>query len=170
VTPEKRRYAIVAFGIGPAVANTLINGLLGWATFRGMELVPIWSTGPSVGPDTLGTCFFLPFFTCLIATALTRRDRRQGKVTSLAAFPPSLQVLRRMPGPLFRRALAIGLATFVGVGGLVLAGLSSLDTETMPHGRFLGFKIGFSVVLGLMVTPPIGVLALADPLPEAAST
>jgi hypothetical protein len=168
LTPEQRSYAIVAFGIGPAVANALINGLLGWATFRGVEHVPIWSTGPSVGPDTLGTCFFLPFLTCLIATALTRRDRRQGKVAPLAAFPPSLQVLRRTLGPLFRRALAIGLAMFVVVGGLVLAGLSSLDTATMPHGRFLAFKIGFAVALGLVVTPPIGLLALADPLPAVA--
>jgi hypothetical protein len=162
MTSAQRRYAIVSFVIGPAVANALINGLLGWATFRGVRHVPIWGLGPSVGPDTLGTCFFLPFFTCLIVTAVTRRHVRRGQVPPLVEVPVVLRTLQGALGRLVGRALAVGLTTFVVVGGFVSAVSMSLDTETMTYGSFLTFKIGFSVALGLVVTPPLGLLALAD--------
>lgn len=166
LSPAQLRYALVSFALIPAVANTAINGLIGWVMFRGVALVPVWGLGPSVGPDTLGTCFFLPMFTCLIVTPLTWRHMRRGVVEPLGELAAVPTWARRTLRPLLRRAALLGLACFLVVGPVVWASLSLVGAGEIALAPFLAFKVAFSVLLGLGVTPIIGFFALSDPVPE----
>ena len=62
--------------------NFLLNGAIAWLLFRSLERVPLWGQ-QSIAGDTIGTCFFLPFFTALIVTPLVRRRVRAGSVAPL---------------------------------------------------------------------------------------
>ena len=166
LSPGQRNYALVAFALVPAAANSVINGLIGWAMFRNSDFVPVWGLGPSVGPDTLGTCFFLPLFTCLVVTPLTWRHVRRGAVEPLSEFKAVPTWARDALRPVVKRAALLGCASFLVVGPVVLVSLSVLGVGQVALVSFLVFKVAFSVMLGLVVTPLIGLLALADPVPN----
>ncbi len=159
-------YALVGFVLVPAMANFVINGLIGWAIFRNADVVPLWGLGPSVGPDLLGTCFFLPFITCFVVTPLTWRHIRRGTVEPLRELSAVPTWARGALRPVLRRAALLGLASLLVVGGVALASLSALGVSQVGLVPFLVFKVAFSVLLGLVVTPLIGLLALADPVPN----
>ena len=159
-------YALVGFVLVPAIANFVINGLIGWAMFRNANIVPLWGLGPSVGPDLLGTCFLLPLITCLIVTPMTRRHVQQGTVESLPELEVVLHWARGAFRPVLQRGALVGLASVVVVGSVVVAALSTLSVSELALQPFLILKTTFSVLLGLVVTPLIGFLALADPVPN----
>ena len=166
LTSEQRTYALASFVVIPAVANTVINGVIGWATFRGVDAIPLWSTGPAVGSDLVGTCLFLPLFTCLIVTPLTRRHVRNGMVAPLLGLDlPSW--LRWGPRGAFARGVLLGVACLAIVGGATAVALSALGVGPLTLTPLLLLKVVFSVLLGLLVTPVIGLRALADPAPAA---
>jgi hypothetical protein len=167
LSPAQRSYAMASFVVVPAVANTVINGAVGWLTFGAVERIPMWGLDTAIGPDLLGTCLFLPLITCLIVTALTRKHVRQGTVDPLvgsdvpdwAGFAP-----RGALG----RGLLLGLVSIVAAGGGTLAVLWIVDVGAMDLAPLLVLKVLFAVALGLVVTPIIGILALADPVGEPA--
>ena len=166
LSPSQRNYVLVAFALVPAAVNSVINGLLGWAMFRDADFVPLWGFGPSVGPDTLGTCFFLPLITCFVVTPLTWRHIRRGAVEPLREFRAVPTWARSALRPVAWRAALLGFASFLVVGTVVVGGLSVLGVSQVALVPFLVFKVAFSVLLGLVVTPLIGLLALADPVPN----
>jgi hypothetical protein len=157
---EQRRFLWLAQGVVPFVINVVLNGVIGWAMFRGMTAVPLWGEA-SIGGDTLGTSFFLPAITCLIVTPLVRGQVRKGQAP---AFTGALAGwLRAFQRPLGLRALALGLACVPVAGGLAVAGLGALGVESLGFVPFLGFKAAYAGVLAALVTPAIALLALADP-------
>lgn len=164
LSSTQRRYLVVVQGLVPGVINVVLNGFIAWLMFRGMTTVPVWAQESSIGPDALGTCFFLPAITCLIVTPMVRRHVRTQSVEPLAG-PQSLpELLRRFYRPVPRRALLLGLASLASVGSLSALGLLALGIEEVPFGTFLVSKAIFAGLLGAAVTPAIGLLALADPI------
>jgi len=162
LSPKQRHYLLLGLCAVPFALNFIINGITGWGMFHGTGSVPVWGLGSSAGPDTLGTCFFLPALTCLIVTPIVRRHVRIGTVEPIAeprALPPWLRFFLR---PLAVRAFVLGLSCLSIAGGLVaviLLGGGFTEIGIVP---FLWFKASFAAVLGAMVTPVIGLLALAD--------
>lgn len=163
LTHEQRQYLAIGFVLGPALINTVINGVLGWLTFRDVASVSLWGTEAAAGPDTLGTLFFLPLITCFIVTPIVRRQTRNGTVAPADAdrvIPAWLRFARR---PLLPRALRLGFSTFVLLVAPTLAALLVFAPTEMALWPFLIFKASFSAVLGALVTPLIALVALADP-------
>jgi hypothetical protein len=159
LSAAQRGYLLVGQVIVPAVINLVLNGAIGFATFRGTSQVPLLGSQSIVG-DTLGTCFFLPAITCLIVTPIVRGHVRKGTAEPLrGALPGWLGAFRRALVP---RALALGLAGVGLAGSLALALFAVLGVESLAFGPFLGFKAVFAGVLGALVTPLIALLALAD--------
>ena len=155
----QRGYLLVGQVIVPAVINLVLNGAIGFAMFRGASEIPLLGRQSIVG-DTLGTCFFLPAITCLIVTPIVRGHVKKGTAEPMrGALPGWLAAFRRALVP---RALALGLAVVVLVGGLVLALFGVLGVESLPFATFLTFKAVFAGLLGGLVTPLIALLALAD--------
>ena len=159
MSPTHRRYLLLDQGIGAGVVNLLLNAAIAWATFRGATTVPLWGQ-QSIGGDTIGTTFFLPFFTTLIASRIVRSQVRSGRVPPLPWAGPSL--LRRLPASLAGRGTLLGIACIAVVGIPATWMMGAADVGPMTFGGFIAFKALFAAVLGMVVTPVIARMALAD--------
>ncbi|MFQ5515602.1 MAG: hypothetical protein ACE5FG_14395 [Myxococcota bacterium] len=169
MTPLSRaqaRYLLIGHGLVPVVINFVLNGLIGWAMFRGAASVPLWAREPSVGGDTLGTCFFLPAITCLIVTPIVRLHTSRGVVAPLEGAGALPVWLRSFYRPLLRRAGRLGLAGLLIAGPLAALGLLLPGGSSIELASFLWLKASFAALLGGLVTPLIGLLALADRAPQ----
>ena len=160
--PHHRRFLLLEQGIGSAIFNILLNGAIAWAMFRHLDVVPLWGQ-ESIAGDTLGTTFFLPFFTALIVTPLVRRRVRHGGLDALGWTRDSHSVLGWLPPGTFRRALTLGFVTLIVVGPLAVLALHVLSVDQLAFGPFIIFKSVFAGLLALVVTPVISIWALAEP-------
>jgi len=163
---SQQQYLLLGHCIVPCIINFILNGLIGLAMFRGVSMVPVWGLETSAGPDMLGTCFFLPAITCLIVTPTVRRHVRRSIVEPLPHSPGLPSWLARFQRPLRTRAALFGLTSLVLVGALVLVALGSVGLTELELTRFLWLKATFSAVLGAVITPFIGIVALADSASE----
>ena len=162
LSSDQRRYLLFAQCFIPFAINFVLNGLLGFLMFRGMNPVPTWGIESSAGPDLIGTCFFLPAITCLIVTPLVRRHIRSGMVERISPSEGLPGWLRPFQRPLAGRALVFGLVGLTLVGVPLAGGLLSAAPAQSGLILFLWFKASFSAVLGGAVTPIIGLVALAE--------
>jgi len=157
---EQRRFLAIHQGLVPAMINFVLNGAIAWALFRNAGSVPLWGGESNIGIDTLSTCFLLPAITCLIVTPLVRGQVKKGAAPAFAgALPGWLAPFQRA---LPARAAAIGLAGVVLGGGIVLGGLGAAGIEALGVAPFVTFKAIYAGILAALVTPAIGLLALAD--------
>ena len=153
-----RRLLILDNGVGSAVFNFVLNGVIAWLLFRTATSVPMWGES-SVGVDTLITAFLLPFFTCLIVSRVVERRVTQGHVPPLApAELPQAGWPRRstLARSLFLGAAGVLLAAVPVVAALSFSGFSGF-AGLWP---FVGFKATFAALLAAVVTPLIGWWAL----------
>jgi hypothetical protein len=153
--------------IAPAVFNFLLNAGLGWVLFRHLQLVPLWGD-PSIAGDIAGTLFFLPFFTCLIVTPLVKRAARAGKVEGLAIAPAEHPLLRLLPRSIWARAMVVGLASVVLLGGPLIGLLSVLGVEGWSVGTAVTIKGIYAALIAALVTPYLALYALtrdSEPAP-----
>jgi hypothetical protein len=164
MTPEHRRYLLLEQGVGSALFNFFLNGAIAWLTFRSFESVPMWGQ-QSIAGDTIGTTFFLPFFTCLIVTRLTRGQLSSGRLPTPSWSRTSHAALGRLPSGTWARSTVLGLVTLMVVAPLALWALAGLRIDAMSLWGFIGFKAAFAGVLAAAVTPVIALCALGDSLP-----
>ena len=156
------RFLLLEQGVGSAVFNFLLNGAIAWLLFRSLERVPMWGQQSIVG-DTIGTCFFLPFFTALIVTPLVRKRVQAGSVAALEWTRDSHPVLGWLPVGTAKRALVLGAICVVVVGPLSIWALSRMDVGELTFWSFVAFKAAFAAALALIVTPVISVWAMTAP-------
>ncbi len=156
-----RRYLVIEQGVGAIIANLLINAGIAWLMFRSMDIVPLWGQ-QSIAGDTLGTTFFLPFFTCLIVTPLTHMAIRQGRMPSSRWMRQEHPWLSRLPGGTALRAFVLGLIVFVLVGPISVWVLSLLGVQEMSFRGFVLFKALFAGALAAPVAPLIALCAIGD--------
>ena len=158
MSPGLQRYLVVEQGVGAAIFNLVLNAAIAWATFRGLATVPLWGQ-QSVGGDTLGTAFVLPFLTTLIASRIVRGHVRSGRVPALAwgASP-----WRRLPSGLVGRGAVLGVAGIVAIGLPTALALGAAGVSSMTFGGFVAFKALFAGGLAAVVTPLVARAALAD--------
>jgi len=159
--PVVRRYLLLDQGVGAGVINLLINAAIAWAVFHGATTVPMWGE-QSIGADTIGTTFLLPFLTCLIATRIVRAQVRSGRVPAYAAIPP---LLARLPRGAAARGAVLGAIGVAVVGVPAAFALSLLGVAEMRFWPFVGFKAVFAALLATVVTPVIALYALVSPRP-----
>lgn len=92
--------------------------------------------------------------------AVVRGQVRAGYVLGLSL--PDDSALRRLPDGRVARGATLGLVALVAVGLPTAAALGALGVAEMPFERFVAFKALFAAALGVLVTPLIARLALAD--------
>ena len=159
MSSRHRRYLLLDQGIGAGIVNLLLNAAIAWLLFRGMTAVPMWGQ-QSIGGDTIGTAFVLPFLSTLIASAIVRSQVRAGYVPAVALSASS--ALRRLPRSLAGRGALLGLIAVVVTGIPTALALDAAGTVEMGFRDFILFKALFAAVLGALVTPVIARAALAD--------
>ena len=155
------RFLLLEQGIGSAAFNFLLNGAIAFLVFRSLERVPLWGQQSIVG-DTIGTCFFLPFFTALIVTPLVRKRVLAGSVAGLAWTRETHPPLGWLPSRTGRRGLVLGVVSALLVGPLSIWLLSRHGVTELAFWPFVGFKASFAAALALVITPIIALWAIAS--------
>jgi hypothetical protein len=155
------RFLLLEQGVGAAAFNFLVNGVIAFLLFRSLERVPLWGQKSIVG-DTIGTCFFLPFFTALIVTPLVRKRVRAGSLGPLAWTRETHPPLGWLPSTTGKRGLVLGAACALLVGPASIWLLSRLGVAELAFWPFVGFKALFAAALALVVTPIIALWAMAS--------
>ena len=140
------------------VFNAVLSAAFAWFGFRGVSEVPLMGAQGMV-VDLLPTTFMITFMTANIETLLTRKRMRAG---TLAPLLPAPGAWAWLPRPWLWRALVLALlATAVAVPAM--AGLFLLlGIEGLPFHIFVVYKLVYSALLALLVTPLILRLALGD--------
>jgi len=113
--------------------------------------------------NVVGTLFLLPSITSVLTTTAIRADIRSGSLSPLTGLRATHRWLAALPLPRWRRGAVVGaLAVIVLAPPLVLA-LVALGAGDLDEGQFVLYQTVFAVLLGIVVTPPIAVCAMADP-------
>src|SRR5437763_15993312 len=99
ISAEHRRFMFWHAIVAAASVNCILSALIAWLSVRNEDSVPRWAVPlvdkPSTIADTVGTFFILPLLTCLIFTAIARRELRHGRVQPLGWDWSPKSVLRR---------------------------------------------------------------------------
>jgi hypothetical protein len=167
LSPEQRRYLILQSGFGAAIANAILNGVIGWVITRGLTEFPVWGI-PGVFTDLVATAFGVTFGTFIAVAIQVPRDVAKNKI-SLPSLSPSLTAaLTRLPQGVWRRAIWLGLlATLVCTPALVVL-LAATGRQALEPRTFIAIKAVLSAIEGGLITPiaVLGVLfntARAEP-------
>jgi hypothetical protein len=166
LSDEHRSFIFWHAIVGAAIVNAILSALFAWLSVLNEESVPRWATPlvdkPSTIADTLATFFILPLLTCLIFTAVARRELRHGRVKPLGWNWSPSSVLRRLPKGTLRRGLALGALCAAALGPPAVALIVALDVGDLSVGEFVTYKAIFGVVLGFVVTPIVALWALSE--------
>ncbi|MBC7964815.1 MAG: hypothetical protein H7Z17_02725 [Fuerstia sp.] len=159
--PGAFRYLLIGQAIIPFFINIAVNVILGALKFWGQESVATWAIDKGAAADSIGTCFFLPFITCLIATPIVRHQVAHGAASRI---PPTdtPHWARMMSGQVILRAAKFGVAGIVLLAGPVYAVYSLLAGDSIETVRFITIKALFAGVYGIFATPLIAFVAMCD--------
>jgi hypothetical protein len=160
LTFSQWRYLLLDNGLGAAFLNLGINAAIAWAVFRHVAVVPLWGA-LGIATDTIATSVILPIITCLVVTALTRWHVRAGRLPPLGLDAQQNFFVRVLPPAVGRRAMVSALVSLVLLAPFTLAALSWMHIDQLPFNDFIVFKVGFAIVNGALVTPPLALVALA---------
>jgi len=165
-TPAPNRRWLIVNGIFvTAVINVVLNWAISTGAVKDIDTVPMWGA-PLVETSTfwtlIGTLFLLPLFTSALSTAAIRRDIRRGSLSRLDGLASTHPRLAALPGGRWGRGAAVGgIAVAVLAPPLVLL-LVLLGSPELSSGQFVGYQVAFAVLLGMVVTPPIALAAMAE--------
>jgi hypothetical protein len=166
VSAEHKRWLLINAVLIAAVVNGALSALIAWGTAASEDEIPLWAIplveGPSVIADTVGTFFILPFLTTLIITSVVWHELREGGLEPLHLERTPGSFLARLPERRARRGAYFGLLSVVIFAPVAVVIVIALDYGDISVGEFVLFKAIFGIVLGLVVTPPIAIAALAD--------
>jgi hypothetical protein len=166
---DQRRFMFWHAIVGAAIVNLVLNALIAWLSVQSEDSVPRWAVPildkPSTITDTVGTFFILPLLTCLIFTAVARRELRHGRVAPLGWTWSPKSVLRRLPKRTLRRGLALGALCTAALGPPAVALIVIIGVDDLSVGEFVTYKAVFGVILGMVVTPIVALWALSEAEP-----
>lgn len=149
----------------PFIANTVINAFAGWLTFRDQPHVSVWGSQETVFADLLGTSFFLPLITSLVASAIVSRAVAAQQVRPLkgSELPGCLRWFRQN---VWIRSMLFGAATLMLAMLPVAVFCVALGQNHLSVAVYVGVKVVYAVILGMIVTPLIVAVAqsMAGPM------
>lgn len=160
-----RRWLVVNAILVTAVINLVVNWLVAKGAVGDRHSVPMWGVPlvePSVFWDLIGTLYVLPLVTSGVITALVRRDIRRG---ALARLDQGLGSGGRVGGGAsgWRRGAELGVVAVFSVAPPLLLILAVLGFPELSESQFVAWHTGFAVALGIVVTPLLAILAMAEP-------
>jgi hypothetical protein len=165
-----QRWLITRALVATVAINTVVNAAIAWLSVAGQGSVPMWGAPlveTSIFWNVVGTLFLLPLITCVLTTTAIRADIRRGSLSSLSELRATHGWLAALPSSRWRRGAAIGVLVVITLAPPLLLVLVGAGPGDLDQGQFVLYQTVFAVLLGIVVTPPIAVLAMADPAPAA---
>jgi hypothetical protein len=143
------------------IINAILNGIITFFMFRSQEAITLWGKN-GLFFDLIPTIFFMTFCMSLGMTPATRARILKGKAPAAPWHRSDHAVFRFFPGAILLRAFVFG-------GGALLVllptstGLLMLLTEfPISFTEMMVLKISFGALIGLLLTPGIIMVAMAD--------
>lgn len=163
--PGAVRYLLIGQAIIPFFINVIVNIVIGVLSFGGQKSVATWAFDKGAVADTIGTCFFLPFITCLIATPIVHRQLVTG-VASRIPLTDMPRWVRWMNGPMMLRSTKFGVTGLLLLTGPVYGLYYLFAGDSIETFRFIALKAILSGLMGVIVTPLIAFVAMCDHAPS----
>jgi hypothetical protein len=164
LSAEHRRWLFLNAVLITAFINAALNALIAWGSAAGEDEIPLWAAplvgGPSTITDTVGTFFILPLVTTLLITTVIWHELAEGRLEPLVHTPDSEAFFPRLPRTRFRRGLYFGAVCTVMLAPAAVIVLVAIDFGDISVGDFVLYKAIFGILLGLLVTPIIGIAAM----------
>jgi hypothetical protein len=158
LSDRHRSFLIIEQSAIAGIINVVINGVIVWLLMHSLTEIPLWGD-VSMGGDLLATGFLLPFLTCLVVSALTRRQVQSGKLPALEASQiRPLGIHRR--SSLFRATL-MGVVGVTFFSGPLVVLLDLAQASPVPFLSFLYFKAIWAGIFAMIVSPIIAWWALS---------
>jgi hypothetical protein len=164
--PPNRRWLLVNALLVTAAINVIVNATIAWVGVRGQEKVSMWGVPlaeTSVFWNVVGTLFLLPLITCVLTTTAIRRDVRRGTLVPLAWLLSVLPRLAALPRSRWGRGAAIGVLVTALLAPPLVFALVVSGSPNLSCRQFVACQTAFAVILGLLVAPPIALVAMGDP-------
>ena len=160
MAPAQRTLLRLQAALG-LVLNFFLNGASAWASFPPVATLPLWARGNCVAGATIGTSFFLPLTTCLLLTPFVRRALRRGSLPPIAVgdLPRGI---RSLPRGVVARGALVGLLCALTLGPAACGLLDAAGVTELGRAGDALFKAVYTALLGLLVTPLLGLRALGD--------
>ncbi len=161
-----QRWLITRALVATAAINTAVNAAIAWLSVAGQDSIPMWGAPlieTSIFWNVIGTLFLLPLITCLLTTTAIRADIRSGSLPALSELRATHGWLGALPLPRWRRGAVIGVLTVTTLAPPLLLVLVGAGPGSLDQGQFVLCQTIFAVLLGVVVTPPIALCAMADP-------
>ena len=158
---ENRRWLIVNAIFVTALINLIVNWLIARGAVVDRDTVPFWGpplVEPSVFWDLIGTLFLLPFITGGLTTAAIRRDLRRGALPRLGRGYGGGR-----SGSGWRRGAEFGVVAVVSVTPPLILSFAVLGFPEISDSTFVAWHTAFAIALGVVVTPLLATLAMAEP-------
>jgi len=131
--------------------SVFVNSAFGLASawpLRHQASIDAWGY-PSVASDTLITGFLLSVLTIVLGSLFVRLDVRLGRVEPLLATRPWAYA----PIGVWKRAALFGPIFAIPSILIALAVLGAMGQSHLTFAAFLQFKLVFTALLGMVVTP-----------------
>jgi hypothetical protein len=161
-----QRWLITRALVATVAINTVVNAAIAWLSVAGQGSVSMWGAPlveTSIFWNVVGTLFLLPLITCVLTTTAIRADIRSGSLSPLSELRATHGWLAALPSSRWRRGAAIGALTVVTLAPPLLLVLVGADPGDLDEGQVVLCQTVFAVLLGIVVTPPIALCAMADP-------
>jgi hypothetical protein len=163
-----RSWLITKALLATAAINTVVNAAIASLSVAGQGSVSMWGAPlveTSIFWNLIGTLFLLPLITCVLTTTAIRADIRRGSLASLRDLRATHRRLAALPPARWSRGAAIGALAVVTLAPPLVLALVVTNPGDLDRAQFVLYQTVFAVLLGAVVTPPIAVLAMADPDP-----
>ncbi len=159
---EHRRLLRRSFILAPAIINFVLNGSIAWYVYSGRPFVSVWGADGEIIADVLATSFLLPFLTCFVVVPIVWKLVEQGEQSAVNWRRSDFWWLAWLPHGQWARAAAIGVASALAGGFVLLGLLYVLRVETLSSQAFILLKATYTALLGALVTPLLALASLAD--------
>ncbi len=159
--PVHRNFIILNQVIIATVFNFFVNLVIAWFLYRDVDRIALSGLG-GIAMDTMLTAFVLTLLSYYYIVLSVWFTMKMKWLPVVADHPASGIVSKMINMPIIVQGLIFAVLASVLIGLPAVAWFPLTGTTSMTYDSFRWYKSIFGAALSIIVSPPIGVLALLD--------
>ena len=165
MSTAQARFVFLEQGVGAAMGNFVLNGLIGWGAYRSLSVVSLWGT-KGIVVDAIATSFIHPQITCFILRLVVKKQVDSRAIEALPASWRTRPGFALLPRNVALRGLALGLFSALAFTVPAVGVLIAVQVESLSLHQFLVFKALHAMTLAVVTSPVAAIYALASAPPR----
>jgi hypothetical protein len=161
ILPAHRNFIIINQVIIATAFNFIFNKGIAWFLYRHADQIPLGSL-VGIAMDTISTAFILTLFSYYYIVLSVWFTMRMKWLPVIAEYPTAGIVSKMIKLPILVQGIIFAIMASVCIGLPVVAWFLLTNTQSMPYDSFRWYKAIFGAALSIIVSPPIGLLAILD--------